>query len=166
VLDASGLANGVTLLPKTGNTRLFTVYTIGNLTAKGVTFADVFFQSSVSDLSSGALLIMGSATFDGCTFRNNTANCLNGVAAGAIRANDGTYVFRNCVFRDNSVTGGTYAYGGAIFASSSVAKWTFIGTSFINNRAMVSLYRVTKSPHSMDLHLGLTCPLLKCTMYS
>lgn len=160
VLDASGLANGVTLVGATGKWLFYVV--AGNLTATSVTFADT---QKANFGNGGALYFDGTAggTFERCTFRNNTAIRVDGNArGGAIYVGGGgTFVFRNCVFRDNTVTGGGTIDGGAIHAIEPAAKFTFINTIFINNRAMVSL------PYTSHRHvLSILCHLCMIATWS
>lgn len=152
-LDASGLANGVTLVAAS-NKRFFTVNDNANLTAKGVTFADSRFRSSSSVRGGGFYFGYSSGMFEGCTFRNITAFSDVHAMGGAIYISGGTYVFRNCDFRDNYAIGYYWIQGGAINTDdSSATKLTVVGTSFINNRAVVSApYKsfmgILTQPHS------------------
>jgi predicted outer membrane repeat protein len=137
-LDASGLANGVTLVAAS-NKRFFTINDNANLTAKGVTFADSQFRSSSTVWGGGFYFGYSSGMFEGCTFRNITAFSDINAIGGAMYLAGGTYVFRNCVFQDNNAIGYNWIQGGAIYADDPDAiKLTVVGTSFINNRAMVS----------------------------
>jgi hypothetical protein len=137
-LDASGLADGVTLVAAS-NKRFFTINDNANLTAKGVTFADSQFRWSSSVWGGGFYFGYSSGMFEGCTFRNITAFSDMHAIGGAMYMSGGTYVFRDCVFRDNNCIGYNKIQGGAIYTDDSNAiKLTVVGTSFINNRAVVS----------------------------
>lgn len=138
-LDASGLASGVTLVAAS-NKRFFTVDNNANLTAKGVTFADSQFRWSSSVRGGGFNFGYSSGMFEGCTFRNITAFSDVHALGGAMYMSGGTYVFRDCVFRDNNAIGYYWIQGGAMYTDdSSSTKLTVVGTSFINNRAVVSV---------------------------
>lgn len=93
-----------------------------------------FANCTFTDLTKAAVTFVGNrndASFTDCTFSNNSSRAL--FLAGGQSGNVAEYEFRNCLFRENTVSGGG---GGAIFAWTTHFTLNIDSCAFLGNKAI------------------------------
>ena len=98
-----------------------------------LTVSNCAFRSNSAVWAGGAVRLMGSGTFERCSFHENRTINDGGHGAAVSVDGDGSAGFRNCSFTLNSPTG-ISCPGGAVYGANG-DRCTFAGCTFVGNRA-------------------------------